>query len=98
MDTQAVSLSAPKTGKLRLRRAERRAIKELEAEYMTILNEFGSAKSDLNSSIINYDYLSEPSAVDACIFKIRCAQSRCDNLIKLLKNLQSRISSIKNSV
>ena len=96
MQTQAVSLAMPKSKtKIRLRRAERRALNELEAEYKVIFNEFNAARSDLNTAIINYDYLSEPSAVDVCIFKIRCAQSRCDNLIKLLKNLQCRISSIK---
>ena len=94
MQTQAVSLAMPKPiGKSHRCRAEIRAVRELQAEYALILEGFNRAQNDLRAARINFEHISEPKAVDVCIYQIQYAQSRCDNLYKQLKALHRRIKN-----
>lgn len=98
MQTQAASVSLPKQKtKNRRSRAELQAINELKAEYQQVLEGFKRAECDLQNATANFEYVSEPKAVDACVYRIQYSRSRCDNLLKQLKAVKQRIENIDST-
>lgn len=92
---QAAAATPPQSiVKFRLQRSERKKLKALQDEYQLVLNEFYLLQADLKTTLNNYDYINTFSSVDACIYKIKCLHSQCDNLIKQLKAIHVQISAI----
>ena len=90
MDAHTISFHLPKqaTFSHRQKRLHKAHLASLQAEYLSLMKELSEAQQSLSIALNNFPYLSEPSAIDACIYQLKSAQSQYDNILMKLKPLR----------
>ncbi|MBQ2614297.1 MAG: DUF2508 family protein [Clostridia bacterium] len=86
-DTASVRLTKPISLSARMKQEEKRKLLAQKAEYHYLMSELFGAQQQLQTALNNFGYLSEPKAVDVCIFQMQTAQSQYDNILRRIKAL-----------
>ena len=51
-----------------------------------LINELGAMRTALADAYMRFDTTTEPELVDACVYEINAAQSRCNYLLRVIKD------------
>ena len=81
----------------RCSRAEIRAAQHLKEDYAHLYTALEHAKSDWQAAESAFNHLSDPKAVDVCIYQIQGAQSQYENLLHQLRAVELRFHNLSAS-
>lgn len=75
-------------------RTERRAVEQLRLEYHSLHAEIEQIRRELQTAEENFNILTEPSAIDTCIYRIRATQCRHNTLCSRLDQVRHRLENL----
>lgn len=64
-----------------------KAAKHQKIEYRRALDELGLVRASLEDAYVRFDALTDPRAMDACIFEINALRSKYDCAVRDIKSL-----------